>query len=308
VTNLFLFFHLLGAFCFFAGGAVVGVLQLAAIRQERPSQVHAFLRLAPFGAALVGTGALLTLGFGIGLAEHEGLGFSPAWIQAALGLWVAAMVLGAFGGRTARHARRLAAKLAAEGDAPSPELRAMVGARGPLYASYASFVLLLAIVVLMVWQPGGAAQATPGDAASAAVLLPKTVEKQILRATPQSAYGPTRLPGDVEYFYYEPSDGNRGFRVAFKGADGLERISFSVYPVRNQHQCQMPPNGLTTGVLTANGYQIGWEWEQDSGVESAWRCIGHGKSSITLQADAMQLGVDRADLVTFVAYAAPFGP
>ena len=74
-------------------------------------------------------------------------------IQAALGLWVAAMALGAYGGRTARRARHLAEKLAADGDAPSPELRAMVGARGPLYASYASFVLLLAIVVLMVWQP-----------------------------------------------------------------------------------------------------------------------------------------------------------
>ena len=153
MTNLFLFLHLLGAFCFFAGGAVVGVLQLAAIRSERPSQVYAYLRLAPVGVALVGTGALLTLVFGIALAEHEGLGLSPVWIQAALGLWVAAMVLGAFGGRTARHARHLAEKLASEGDAPSPELRAMVAARGPLWASYASFVLLLAIVVLMVWQP-----------------------------------------------------------------------------------------------------------------------------------------------------------
>jgi uncharacterized membrane protein len=144
---------LLGAFCFFAGGAVVGVLQLAAIRQERPSQVYAFLRLAPFGAALVGTGALLTLGFGIGLAKHEGLGFSPAWIQAALALWVVAMLLGAYGGRTARRARHLAQKLAREGDAPSPELSALIAARGPLWASYASGLLLLAIVGLMVWQP-----------------------------------------------------------------------------------------------------------------------------------------------------------
>ena len=153
MTNAFLFLHLLGAFCFFAGGAVVGVLQLAAIRAERPSQVYAYLRLAPVGVALVGTGALLTLVFGIALAEHERLGLSPVWIQAALGLWVAAMALGALGGRTARHARHLAQKLAADGDAPSPELRALVGARGPLYASYASFLLLLAIVVLMVWQP-----------------------------------------------------------------------------------------------------------------------------------------------------------
>ncbi len=153
LTHVLLFFHLLGAFCFFAGGAVVGVLQLGAIRQDRPSQVYAFLRLAPFGAVLVGTGALLTLGFGIGLAQHEGLGLSPAWIQAALGLWVAAMLLGAYGGRTPRHARHLAEALAAEGDAPSPALRALVSARGPLWASYASFALLLVIVGLMVWQP-----------------------------------------------------------------------------------------------------------------------------------------------------------
>ena len=153
LTHVLLFFHLLGAFCFFAGGAVVGVLQNAAIRRERPSEIYAYLRLAPVGAALVGAGALLTLAFGIVLAQHEGLGFSPAWIQAALALWVAAMALGAYGGRTARRARHLAETLAAEGDAPSPELRALVSARGPLWASYASFALLLVIVGLMVWQP-----------------------------------------------------------------------------------------------------------------------------------------------------------
>ena len=153
LEHVLFFFHLIGVFCFFAGGAVVGVLQLAAIRSERPSQIYAYLRLAPIGVALVGAGALLTLGFGIALAEHVGLGLSPVWIQASLGLWVAAMAVGGYGGRTAQHARHLAEKLAAEGDAPSPELNALVSARGPLWASYASFLLLLAIVVLMVWQP-----------------------------------------------------------------------------------------------------------------------------------------------------------
>jgi uncharacterized membrane protein len=153
LTHVLLFFHLLGAVSFFAGGAVVGTLQLAAIRRERPSEVCALLRLAPVGAALVGLGALLTLGFGIALAEHEGLGFSPAWIQAALGLWVASMVVGGYGGRTARHARHLAERLAAVGDAPSPELRALVAAPLPLAASLASGLMLLAILALMVWQP-----------------------------------------------------------------------------------------------------------------------------------------------------------
>ncbi len=133
---------------------MAGVLQLAAIRRERPSEVYALLRLAPIGAALAGAGAILTLAFGIALARHEGIGFSAPWIQAALGLWVASMALGGYGGRTARHARHLAARLAAEGDAPSAELRGLVSARGPLWASYASGLLLLAILGLMVWKPG----------------------------------------------------------------------------------------------------------------------------------------------------------
>jgi uncharacterized membrane protein len=153
LTHFLLFFHVLGAIGLFAGAAIVATLQHAAIRRELPSEVHALLRLAPVGAALVGLGALLTLGFGIALAEHDGFGLSPAWIQAALGLWVASILLGGYGGRTARHSRRLAAKLAAEGDAPSPELRALVGARVPLAASYASGLMLLAILALMVWQP-----------------------------------------------------------------------------------------------------------------------------------------------------------
>jgi len=153
-THVLLFFHLLGAVGFFAGAAVAGTSQLAAMRRERPSEVYALLRLAPVGVALVGVGALLTLGFGIALAEHEGLGFSPTWIQAALGLWVASMALGGYGGRTARQARHLAARLAAENDAPSAELNALLAAPIPLAASYLSGAMLLAILALMVWKPG----------------------------------------------------------------------------------------------------------------------------------------------------------
>lgn len=153
LTHVLLFFHLLGAVSFFAGGAVVGTLQLAAMRRERPSEVYALLRLAPAGAALVVLGAVLTLVFGIALAEHIGFGLSETWIQAALGLWVAAVVIGGYGGRTARHARHLAQRLAAADDAPSPELHALVAAPVPLAASFASGLMLLAILALMVWQP-----------------------------------------------------------------------------------------------------------------------------------------------------------
>jgi uncharacterized membrane protein len=152
-TNWLLFFHLLGAFSFFAGAAVAGTLQLAAIRKERPSEILVLLRLTRVGVVLVGIGALLTLVFGIALAEHMGIGLSPAWIQAALGLWVAAMAVGGIGGRTARHARHLAERLVADGDSPSEELRGLVAHRPSLWASYASSLMILAIVVLMVWKP-----------------------------------------------------------------------------------------------------------------------------------------------------------
>ena len=152
-TNWLLFFHLLGAFSLFAGAAVAGTAQLAAIRRERPSEIVILLRLARIGAVLVGVGALLTLVLGIGLAQHLGYGFSPAWIQASLGLWVAAMAVGGIGGRSARHARYLADRLAAEDDRPSPELHALVAHRPSLWASYASSLMILAIVVLMVWKP-----------------------------------------------------------------------------------------------------------------------------------------------------------
>lgn len=148
-----LFLHLLGAFAFFGGAVVAGTLQLAAIRRERPSEILVLLRLTRVGVAIVGVGALMTLGFGIGLAEHVGYGLSPAWIQAAIALWVASMALGGIGGRAARHARYLAERLATEGDEVSSELRSLVAHRPSLWASYLSSILIVAILVLMVWRP-----------------------------------------------------------------------------------------------------------------------------------------------------------
>ena len=149
-----LFFHLLGAFCFFAGAAVAGTLQLGALRRERPSEILVLLRLTRVGVLLVVLGAATTLGLGIALASHLGFGLTPGWIQASLALWFASIVTGAVGGRTARHARYLAERLAREGDEVSEELRALVAHRPSLWLSYASGALLVAIVVLMVWKPG----------------------------------------------------------------------------------------------------------------------------------------------------------
>jgi uncharacterized membrane protein len=296
VTNLLLAFHLLGAACFFAGGVAVGVLQLKAIRQERPSQVYAFLRLAPFGAALVGTGALLTLGFGIALAEHEGIGLSATWIQAALGLWIAAMALGAYGGRPARQARHLAEKLAAEGDAPSPELRALVGARRPLWASYASGLLLLAILVLMVWQPG-----SPTYSA----VVPVSVQQQIASEHPKLAYLPTRLPAHYRFTHWEDSSAGFGMWFDPPGQTPPWRVELG-YGV-GPYDCAS--EGASMHILRVNGLNV--RWSATEADQQAWRCIDGGvvDASASIPGDdSLKTPKQRQDalnLATVVAYAEP---
>jgi uncharacterized membrane protein len=147
-----LYLHLLSVIVFLGGAMVAGVLQIAAMRRERPSEVAGLLHLTRAGVALVGSGGLLTLVFGLALAGDERR-FGETWVSASIALWVLSMALGGFGGRTARHARYLAERLAQEGDRPSEELRDLVAHRPSLLASYASLAVLLAVLGLMVWQP-----------------------------------------------------------------------------------------------------------------------------------------------------------
>jgi uncharacterized membrane protein len=153
VTDALLFLHLVSAFLFVSGAVTAGVLQVTALRRERPSEIALLLRTTRVAVAILGVGALGSLAFGLALVGHEGIGFGTAWVAAAIALWVAAMALGGLGGRTARHARYLAERLAAQGDRPSEELRALVAHRPSLLLSYASTGAVVAILVLMVWKP-----------------------------------------------------------------------------------------------------------------------------------------------------------
>lgn len=146
--------HVLSAFLMLAGGVVAGALHTAALRRERPSEIATLLGLTRGGVVLAGLGSLGALGFGMGLTSHLGLSMGAGWLSAALGLWIASAVLGGAGGRPMRHARQLAERLAAEGDLPSPELRAKVAAPVPLALNWASGVLTVAILVVMIWKPG----------------------------------------------------------------------------------------------------------------------------------------------------------
>jgi uncharacterized membrane protein len=147
-----LFFHLLGALLFVAGLVMAGVVFEAARRREEPAEIALLLGLTRVGVLLVLVGATLVPAFGLWLVHLERIGYGAGWIDAALALYAAAIVLGAVGGQRPKQARRLASRLAADGAATSPQLRALLDDRGSLAANYASAAAVLAILILMVFK------------------------------------------------------------------------------------------------------------------------------------------------------------
>lgn len=152
-TQWLLLGHLASAFALVSGGVAAGILQVAAMRAARPSEVALLLRLTRPAVILVGVGGVAALGFGLALVDHLDIGSDVLWIRLAVVLWIASMILGGLGGRRARHARYLAETLSREDDAPSRELAARVSDPVSVGASFLSFILVLVILVLMVWQP-----------------------------------------------------------------------------------------------------------------------------------------------------------
>ena len=146
--------HVLGAFLFVSGSILAGLLHFAAMRRERPSEIAVALRLVRVAVVIVGIGSVVSLGLGIWLVDYlPGYDFDDAWILAALVLWAVSVALSGPGGTRARHARELAERLAAAGDAPSEDLKRAVADRAALALNYASFAVLLAILGLMIWKP-----------------------------------------------------------------------------------------------------------------------------------------------------------
>lgn len=148
-----LFFHLLGVLLFVSGIVLAGAAFEVARRRDAPAEIALVLGLARIGAALVGPGSLIVLGFGLWLVELGHFGFGTGWIDAALALFAVAFVLGGYGGQRPKRARLLAARLAADGAPVSPELRALLDDRVSLAINYVSALLVLAILALMVFKP-----------------------------------------------------------------------------------------------------------------------------------------------------------
>jgi uncharacterized membrane protein len=150
-----IFLHVTGAFLVLGGAVFAAILNFFALRRERPSEIILLYRLVRMAVVSISAGMVLTLVLGIWLvADEEVVKWSDAWVITGLILWVLANALGGIGGRRETKTRELAERLAIEGDAPSPQLLALVRDRITLALSWGSGVVVVAILAVMIWKPG----------------------------------------------------------------------------------------------------------------------------------------------------------
>jgi uncharacterized membrane protein len=150
-----LVFHMAGALLLLGGAVFAGILNAAALRRERPSEIAVLYGLARIAVTAISVGLPLVLVFGIWLvADLDFVKWSQTWVILALVGWALAGALGGAGGKREKETRLLAERLAAEGDAPSPELHARMRDPLTLALSWGSGVVVLGILALMIWKPG----------------------------------------------------------------------------------------------------------------------------------------------------------
>jgi uncharacterized membrane protein len=150
-----LVFHMAGALLILGGAVFAGILNAAALRRERPSEIVVLYRLARIAVGAISVGLPVVLVFGIWLvADLDFVKWSNTWIILALVGWVLAGALGGAGGKREKETRLLAERLATEGDAPSPELHMRMRDPVTLALSWGSGVVVLGILALMIWKPG----------------------------------------------------------------------------------------------------------------------------------------------------------
>jgi len=149
-----LMLHISAAFFLVGGSVAAGVLNVLAIRADRPSEAAQLLGLVRRSLPFIFVGVGGTLVFGIWLWHEKGYGIDSWWIWGSLVLWVAANALGGIGGRHQAKGREEAEKLAAAGDTMTTELRALLRDPRGNAPSYLAGLATIGILVLMIWKPG----------------------------------------------------------------------------------------------------------------------------------------------------------
>jgi uncharacterized membrane protein len=146
--------HVTGAFLLLGGSTIAGLLQLLALRAERPSEIAELLGLARVALPIVAVGAILTLVLGLWLVHHVGYSYGTFWVWGAVLGWAIANGLGMAAGAKSKSARLLAERLAGEDDNPSEELRALLRDGKANAMSWASSLAFYGVLALMIWKPG----------------------------------------------------------------------------------------------------------------------------------------------------------
>jgi uncharacterized membrane protein len=153
-TQWLLMLHIAAAFLLVGGSTTAAILNVLAVRSEKPSETAFLLKLIRRALPLIFAGVLGTLVFGIWLWHDLGFGIGTGWIWAALVLWALASALGGRGGRHQEQVREAAERQAAAGDTMTAELRAMIRDPKALAVNYAAGVATIAVLVIMIWKPG----------------------------------------------------------------------------------------------------------------------------------------------------------
>jgi len=153
-ANVALLLHLLGAFMLAAGTVVMGLAFEAARRRRRAGEILLLLGLTRVGVILVGVGSAVVLPFGLWLVHIDHVGYGTTWVDGAFGLLVVVAALGGAGGQITKRARSLALQLGRDAE-ESPELRELLDDRGARGLNYAAILIVVAVVALMVFRPGG---------------------------------------------------------------------------------------------------------------------------------------------------------
>jgi uncharacterized membrane protein len=158
-----LFFHILGVVLISAGAGIGMATGIAMPRTTSVKAIGTMSALAARAEHFVTTpGALLTLVTGTWFIVDDGgevfqqFDIGETWLWVSYLLWLVAVVLGE--GVVARFNHGLhhrAVELESEGIESSEELRAAAGSPIGSVTGMVLTVVLVAFLLLMIWQPGG---------------------------------------------------------------------------------------------------------------------------------------------------------
>ncbi len=154
LTLAMLVLHVLAAL-WLAAGAFAG----AAVRAygRRASTLAERVTCLRLGQRLVNVFALpggIVVGIlGIGLLHPFGYGFAPGWVRLSLALWVVMLANGVFYLRPSLRRLLAAAEASLAAGAPTPELKALAGAKGPAIAADLNALGIVLLTLLMVTRP-----------------------------------------------------------------------------------------------------------------------------------------------------------